>query len=310
MTRLYLSLLACWLFIALPSSAMSQAPETPQVATVCQLLNDPKAWDHKLVQVTGFASHGFEDSGFTDPDCTGHLLGLWMEYGGKSLTGTMSTASDLSRSRSAPVVIEGIAVPLVEDALFHRFDDFLHQNARTGTTVHATVVARFFAGQIQHFRGDVWGGYGHLGCCSLFVVQQVLSVDDYRRPDLDYSDSPDQPYCATYQFVTPLDPRTQMLEAQRRAEQGDQAYAFTSDRDVAVAAMHSYVKDLKPDALKLTIKSSSAYRRVYVAGVGDPTSSYMLVLSRPYWLSLSAADPSKVAWVVLAAFKMDCAKPK
>ena len=30
------------------------------------------------------------------------------------------------------------------------------------------------------------GGYGHMGCCSLFVIQQVLAVDPNVRVDLNY----------------------------------------------------------------------------------------------------------------------------
>ena len=217
--------------------------------------------------------------------------------------------SGLARTRPEPAVVEGVPVPLVEDATFHRFDDFLHQNSRTGITVHATVVARFFAGRINHHpRGDMWGGYGHLGCCSLFMIQQVLSVDDQRQADLDYSDDPEQPQCIPWKYLTPLDARSQILEVQRRAQQGDEAFAFTNDRDVAVAAMHSYVKDLKPDALILTVKKSTSYRRIYEVRVRGSASSYMIVISRPYWLSFYAADPSKVAWVVLAAFEMSCEK--
>ena len=143
-----------------------------------------------------------------------------------------------------------------------------------------------------------------MGCCSLFVIQQVLSVDDQRRPDLDYSDTAEQPHC--YPFQGRLYTQSQMLDAQHRAEQGDEAYAFTSDHDVAVAEMKSYVKDLKADALTLNVKSRNAYRSVYVASVQGSVDHYMIVLSRPYWLSLSAADPTKVAWVVLAAYKMPC----
>lgn len=145
--RLNWSALAPCLLLAQPYLAISQTAEVPVKATVCQLLADRKAWDHKLVEVSGFASHGFEDSGFSDPECSGSRFELWMEYGGKESTGTMSTVSNYDRTRPKPAVVEGIAVPLVEDALFHRFDDFLHQNSRTGTSVHGTVIARFFAGE-------------------------------------------------------------------------------------------------------------------------------------------------------------------
>jgi hypothetical protein len=146
--------------------------ETPEKVNVCQLVADRKAWDHKLVEVTGFASHGFEDSSFSDPTCNFVFENIWMEYGGKRRTGTMSTVSNLSRERSEPANVEGIAVSLLENKIFHRFDDLLHQGR--GNIVHATVIARFFAGKTE---SDSMLGYGHLGCCSLLMIQQVLSVD-------------------------------------------------------------------------------------------------------------------------------------
>jgi hypothetical protein len=164
------------------ASACAQAvPEVPQKVSVCELLENRKAWDHKLVQVSGIASHDFEDSGFFSDECKSRYDGLWMAYGGTKTTRTTSTVNEQNPTRSKPLEVEGVKVPLVQDAVFFSFDGLLHPSVRQehAPTVHATVIARFFAGRIQHYpKGDLWGGYGHLGCCSLFVVQQVLSVDE------------------------------------------------------------------------------------------------------------------------------------
>jgi hypothetical protein len=75
------------------------------------------------------------------------------------------------------MTVEEIPVPLVDDAYFQRFDDLLHRHRYT-LLLHATVVGRFFAGEkIHNPKGTYWGGYGHFGCCSLLVIQQVLSVE-------------------------------------------------------------------------------------------------------------------------------------
>lgn len=68
-------------------SAMSQASSNPQSddkpepVTVCQLSQDPGKYNQKAVQVTGFFSHGFEDSGLFDPSCESRF-NIWYEYGG------------------------------------------------------------------------------------------------------------------------------------------------------------------------------------------------------------------------------------
>jgi hypothetical protein len=62
-------------------------------------------------------------------------------------------------------------------------------------------------------------------------------------------------------------------------------------------------RDAKIDPLKLILTKtlSNAYRVNYVGKVRGSKVRYLVVLSKPYWLSFSAADPAKVAWVVLSA---------
>jgi hypothetical protein len=286
--------------VAVLSAARSSiAQDIPQKTSVCELLHDPKSFDHKLVEVTGFASHGFENSGFSDPACDSRYRGLWMEFGGKMRTGTMSTVSDLSRTRPEPAVVEGVSVPLDEDDNFKKFDALLHQG--NGNLVRATVVARFFAGKENIYGRKGFGGYGHLGCCSLFMIQQVLSVDEDRRPDLDYTGEPVQPTKAScYQFLTPIDNSSEDLEAQKAAESGKQAYAFTDPDRVAREEVAARVHASSTAAVHIKRLSVTPARIAYEASVTTSRTRYTLTLSRPYWLSTQAADHNKVAWVVLS----------
>jgi hypothetical protein len=85
--------------------------------------------------------------------------------------------------------------------------------------VHATIRGRFFAGQeIADPRGKRWGGYGHMGCCSLLVIEQVVAVDPHDRDDLDYESFVDVPdvdklKCG-YQDLMDLRPYRDMINAQ------------------------------------------------------------------------------------------------
>jgi hypothetical protein len=179
---------AFMLFTAAQSICAQPATEAPTPTTVCALLENPKAWDRKLVQVTGTASHGFEDSGFSAAPCHVRYGALWMSYGGKRQTGTVSTVNENERYLAEPIVVEGITTPLVDDEVFERFDSLLHPPPVPGkymvsTKVRATVIARFFAGRLEKYpAGESWDGYGHLGCCSLLVIQQVLQVEAPASP--------------------------------------------------------------------------------------------------------------------------------
>jgi hypothetical protein len=53
-----------------------------------RLSKDPAAFNHQLIEVTAFVSHGFENFTLYDPLCSG-WPGVWLEYGGTAASGTM-----------------------------------------------------------------------------------------------------------------------------------------------------------------------------------------------------------------------------
>jgi len=175
--------------------------------------------------------------------------------------------------------------------------------------VHATIVGRFFSGRSQKLPSDVviWGGYGHLGCCSLLAIERVVSVDPQEREDIDYGTSPDQPQLGkvgcSYRFLEPL---AAPIKAQKEAEAGDKAWSFTDPKHVAVDTL---ARVLKEESISgMTEVSTRPGRVVYEWRPHSDGTAYMVVVSRPYWLSFYAADPKKVAWVVIAAYESSCPK--
>jgi hypothetical protein len=121
-----------------------------------------------------------EDGRCTWPD---HRPGVWMEYGGKWSTDTMYCCGfSPTSTRSDNLVVEGITLDLVDDKIFRMFDKQLHKETskhRPSNKVTATLRGRMFArfegiGGTQ--QSPEWRGYGHMGCCMLFVVTQVVSI--------------------------------------------------------------------------------------------------------------------------------------
>jgi hypothetical protein len=53
-----------------------------------QLKSDRAAFNHRLVEVTTFVSHGFEGFTVQEPICDSKF-DIWLEYGGKSVSGTV-----------------------------------------------------------------------------------------------------------------------------------------------------------------------------------------------------------------------------
>jgi hypothetical protein len=170
--------------------AQSPASEAPIKTTLCEIKQHPEKFLHKLVEFTAIASHGFEDSMVESSECTWKSdPSVWMEFGGKRSTDTMYCCGFSPKpDRPEVLKIDGLELPLDDDDLFQRFNNALQSHPRKGksVTVQATLRGRIFAEQIKLAQNasGYWAGYGHMGCCMLFVVTQVVSVGKTEtRPD-------------------------------------------------------------------------------------------------------------------------------
>jgi hypothetical protein len=186
-----ISLLAGILAIGLaPAFSRAQHPEVPLRVSLCEVKAHPENFVHKLVEFTAIASHGFEDSMVEDSHCSWPEggPGIWMEYGGKRSTATMYCCGVSPKTdRRDTLIVDGIPVDLVDDHTFRAFDKRLHpklSKQRSSATVRATLRGRIFAkyeGILGTKQTPAWRGYGHMDCCMLFVVTQVVSVHSPRH---------------------------------------------------------------------------------------------------------------------------------
>jgi hypothetical protein len=284
--------------------------EEPVRVTVCDLKANPAEYNHKLIQVIGFVSHGFEDFGLFDPSCSSWPY-VWLEYGGTKKSGTMYCCGvSADRTRSKELVMEDIPVSPTTDDMFANFDKLIQ--ARPDTVVHATIVGWFFAGKETRFPGGKaeWGGYGHMGCCSLLAIQQIIAVAPHDREDLDYRSSPDQPNLdkvgCGFQDLIPPWPYSDWVEAQKIADLQESSFAFDSPKQVATAAIIQLAKLDERTAAGLEEVKHSQGRIIYELETDAGKANYMIVLSRPYLLSFYAKDSKRIAWVVMGAYKSSC----
>ena len=296
----------CVYIVVLVLSVLS-CGETPERITACKLKNDPAAYRHKLVKMEGFISHGFEDFTFFDPNCPYSPM-IWLEYGGTIASGTVYCCGPSSaRSRQKELVVDGVSVPLIDDEQFRRFDSLIHSEG--DTVAHATILGRFFPGEREpraNGSGN-WGGYGHFGCCSLLVIQQVISVDPHNREDVDYRASADQTdlgklKCGTSQDIAPEPSDRLMFDIQHTAEGAEGSWILDDPKRVALIFLAQKLRIDQRDIRGLDERKSRG-RVVYDWHPAGKPETYTVVVSRPYWLSFYAADESKVAWIVIAAYK-------
>src|SRR5260370_9883782 len=100
----------------------SSHSDVPERVTICRLKSDPAKYNHKLIEVTGFISHGFEDFGLFDPMCEAKG-NIWLDYGGTKASDTMYCCGVVpGHTRPQVVSGEGITIPLVD---YDRFKDFV-----------------------------------------------------------------------------------------------------------------------------------------------------------------------------------------
>jgi hypothetical protein len=254
----------CFVFascaVALCCSTRAHAQE-PEKVTLCQLQSDPAAFNHHLVEITAFASRGFEDFTLFDPTCSSSPA-VWLEYGGTADSGAMYCCGVLNdRKRPAELVVENVPVPLLDDEEFQRFDQLIQRPP--DATAHATFVGRFFSGRLEEASAGSQRGYGHMGCCSLLAIQQIASVDAETRSDLDDRVSADEPKienkagCGVrdllFQHV-----RAELIDAQRHAEAGDPPFAFDDPDRVGAGSLAALVP---VDAGSITHLSGHTRRR-------------------------------------------------
>jgi len=195
-----------FLFFLVPSSAVSQAPsqsEEPVEATICELSDHPRQFDSVLIQVRGYVTGGFEDFTLHDtpsPFSSPCKARIWLEPGGDGKGPRNYAVVDTARLYN-PVAEWKMqsrvdSVRLVKDQPYSEMMEKLRAfrstqpdgNACEGLwlcnlyQVQVTIVGRFFRAQNQGWINGQYfdGGFGHLGCCHLLVIQQITDVDAKR----------------------------------------------------------------------------------------------------------------------------------
>jgi len=160
--------------IVLPGPADA---ETPIAVSVCDLVADPGAYDHKLIEITGDVLRGFESFTLSRSHCAGKNS-IWLEFGGTKGSEVIYCCEvSAAPSRPHPLVVEDLETSIVEDEMLKKFDQ-LTKGPQGYGHAKATLIGRYFSGTKETLPGGTfWMGYGHMGMCTLLVIQQVVAVE-------------------------------------------------------------------------------------------------------------------------------------
>jgi hypothetical protein len=277
--------------------------DVPEKISLCDLKNNPAAYNHKLIELTGFVAQAFEDFSIFDPQCSSDQC-VWLEYGGTTKSGTVYCCGEtIANSRSEPLVVEDIPIPLLDDENFKTFNKLLQRPP--DSIVHSTIQGRFFSGEKSVLPGGTfYGGFGHFGMCSLLAIQQIIEVDSKESRYLDYRSSTDQPNITNGGGYKWLDTDDNKIEVQKQAETGERAWSFDKPERVAVEYLARLLKINEKSITGIKQTKKAQGRFVYSWKDKKSKTPYIIVVSRPYWLSFYAENPKKVAWIVIHAFKI------
>jgi len=158
----------------------ARAQTTPQEVSFCKLANDPKSFDGKMIRVRGTVSDEFEDFSLFAEGCHTQQ-GIWLAFGGDVASNVPSTVNDIHRTPGTELKVNGVSYGIEKDENFRKFYALITAERGDKATyrVTATLIGAFLAGE-QHKTPSgesIFMGYGHLGCCSLFVITKVSEVE-------------------------------------------------------------------------------------------------------------------------------------
>jgi hypothetical protein len=180
--RIHRTCLLLLIVLSLPTVSACQTitPSAPASASLCDLLKSPKVYDGKQIQIRGKINLEFEDFSIYDTSCN-TWPGIWLMFGGDVSTPTKSTVNDNRRPQGQNIKVNGIEYIIVKDQKLDEFSKGItaRQDRKVLYRVIATLAGTFLAGGTDRSSKGIPNlpGYGHLGCCYLFIIQKVLAVE-------------------------------------------------------------------------------------------------------------------------------------
>jgi len=165
------------------------AQQNPVEVPGCDLAKNPKAFDGKMIRVRGSLNVYFEDFSLGIRNCD-TKQSIWLAFGGDVPGIVASMANDTVRKPGVDIKVNDVPYGIKKDENFHKLYALIasRHGDKPDYNVTATLTGMFFAGEeVRNAKGDVvsFAGYGHLGCCSLFVITQVSNVESVPPANLD-----------------------------------------------------------------------------------------------------------------------------
>jgi hypothetical protein len=293
----------------------------------CEVAQSPEKFDGKLIRIDAYISREFEDSTLHAPACPEEALinvpsdtaaraAIWVAFGDEERLGMTSPA------------------PTADNGQLKEFQSVLMERGRLHQMTRATMTGTFHAGEATKQVGHVTapGGYGHMGCCSLFEVSRVESFESNYAGDLNYSWGDwniNMPKGCQSEQMLGLPTNETIRSWQQIANQRRDDLHYDSRRTAEdhlrrlksgefnskIGGTTSY---LWLEKLQLNLPansrpigtlletSSTAYLRRYEFTEPSQATRFVIVVARPYWLTELAGSPERVIWAPVGSSVIRC----
>lgn len=310
------------LLMVMAMRSLSVEAEAPVLVTPCELLADPPTYDLKLVSVRSPVTIGFEDSGF-DVKCQNvDWVSIWVTFAGDVETPVTYCCGDHSRKPGTNLTVNDIQLNLIKDAEFRKYKELLTARRKLAPTgvpcfydcyqyrVTATLTGHFFAGQKWQRPEDgrvFYMGYGHLGCCSLFVIEKVNEVTSLPTGIPIGNDFK----CAHQQWQLPVE-HDAIVSRQMRAQAVNEPDIDSTGEQLVRGRMKERGDDFQSGDTRFDYEGEFQKEKEarYVWLSKDKLKSYTVNFQRFDWLSKLAKKIDDRVWTPVTLERTVCkAKP-
>jgi hypothetical protein len=172
--------------LGISSAPAANAQSGPLDTTICEINKNPAAYSGKTLRIRGFVSSGFEDFTFHSKECD-RGPSIWLMYADDEPEIKYWTRTPGPGSKT--ILYQGESYPILKDKSYQNFSQSTQasENGKPTYQVTATLSGVFFAQTSRRFPSGqlLPEGYGHEGCCHLFIITAVSEVTPVRQ---DHSD--------------------------------------------------------------------------------------------------------------------------
>jgi len=250
-----------------------------------------------------------------------NVASIWVQPGGDAGSPAVFCCGSHEGTPGKSIKINGIEIALVQDETYDGFMKRLTMSRPRSQSgdfcndcnyydVSATLRGRFFAAKLIHnvFYGDMYTGYGHLGCCSLFVIEQVESYTSART----MVDPPGDVDCSDHNQS--WEDKGSISEAQTRAANFGETWRLSDRKRVVEEKLLKYqlqMNETKAGVLKIDgseFIDDEKYGAMDSASwiSNDGLSVYWVALNKPLWLKKETGKWAKSVWTVSSISHTEC----